>query len=133
LKPSIRQLEVCVFRVPTDAPESDGTLEWNATTMVLVRAHAADATGLGYTYASRAAATLIDELLRDVVIGRDALDVAGTWTAMVRAIRNQGRPGIASMAIAAVDTALWNLEARLLGLALKGIGVGGRAKRAATA
>jgi L-alanine-DL-glutamate epimerase-like enolase superfamily enzyme len=37
---------------------------------------------------------------------------------MVHAIRNLGRPGIASMAIAAVDTALWDLKARLLGLPL---------------
>jgi L-alanine-DL-glutamate epimerase-like enolase superfamily enzyme len=37
---------------------------------------------------------------------------------MVAAIRNQGRPGVASMAIAAVDVALWDLKARLLDLPL---------------
>jgi L-alanine-DL-glutamate epimerase-like enolase superfamily enzyme len=37
---------------------------------------------------------------------------------MVQAIRNPGRPGVASMAIAAVDTALWDLKARLLKLPL---------------
>lgn len=37
---------------------------------------------------------------------------------MLRAVRNIGRPGIASMAIAAVDAALWDLKARLLGLPL---------------
>ena len=37
---------------------------------------------------------------------------------MVDAIRNLGRPGITSMAIAAVDTALWDLKARLLELPL---------------
>ncbi len=37
---------------------------------------------------------------------------------MVGAIRNLGRPGISSMAIAAVDLALWDLKARLLGLPL---------------
>jgi L-alanine-DL-glutamate epimerase-like enolase superfamily enzyme len=44
--------------------------------------------------------------------------IPAAWTAMVRAIRNLGRPGIASMAIAAVDAALWDLKARLLGLPL---------------
>jgi L-alanine-DL-glutamate epimerase-like enolase superfamily enzyme len=44
--------------------------------------------------------------------------VPDCWIAMVRAIRNQGRPGICSMAIAAVDTALWDLKARLLGVPL---------------
>ena len=37
---------------------------------------------------------------------------------MVHAIRNLGRPGIVSMAIAAVDLALWDLKARLLRLPL---------------
>ena len=40
------------------------------------------------------------------------------WAAMVGAVRNLGRPGIASMAIAAVDLALWDLKARVLGLPL---------------
>jgi L-alanine-DL-glutamate epimerase-like enolase superfamily enzyme len=37
---------------------------------------------------------------------------------MVRSIRNMGRPGIASMAIAAVDCALWDLKAKLFDVAL---------------
>src|ERR671939_151301 len=37
---------------------------------------------------------------------------------MVKAIRNLGRPGICSMAIAAVDVALWDLKAHLLDLPL---------------
>ena len=37
---------------------------------------------------------------------------------MVAAIRNLGRPGISSMAIAAVDNALWDLKARILDLPL---------------
>lgn len=115
---AIRKLDVSVFRIPTDAPESDGTFEWTATTLVLVRVHAGNAVGLGYTYASRATAVLIDELLKDVVIGRNAFDVGGCWRAMIRAIRNQGRPGVASMAIAAIDTALWDLKARLLDVPL---------------
>ena len=46
------------------------------------------------------------------------MNVPGAWSAMVAAIRNLGRPGIASMAISAVDTALWDLKARLLELPL---------------
>jgi L-alanine-DL-glutamate epimerase-like enolase superfamily enzyme len=37
---------------------------------------------------------------------------------MRRAVRNVGYPGVASSAISAVDIALWDLKARLLGLAL---------------
>jgi L-alanine-DL-glutamate epimerase-like enolase superfamily enzyme len=114
----ISDLSISVFEIPTDAPESDGTLQWNHTTMVLVEAHAADTCGLGYTYADRATAVLVQKLLSEIVRGRDAMDVSGNWREMVRAIRNLGRPGIASMATAAVDNALWDLKARLLGIPL---------------
>jgi L-alanine-DL-glutamate epimerase-like enolase superfamily enzyme len=46
------------------------------------------------------------------------MSVPAAWQAMVRAIRNLGRPGIASMAISAVDVALWDLKARLLDMPL---------------
>jgi L-alanine-DL-glutamate epimerase-like enolase superfamily enzyme len=114
----ISGIAVSAYTVPTDALESDGTLEWNATTLVLVEAAAGGATGIGYSYANRATATLIADTLAPVVKGRDALDVAACWQAMVVAIRNLGRPGISSMAIAAVDNALWDLKARLTGLPL---------------
>jgi L-alanine-DL-glutamate epimerase-like enolase superfamily enzyme len=114
----IERLNVSAYIIPTDAPESDGTLEWDSTTLVIVELTAGGRVGLGYTYADTATAHLIHDRLRDVVLGRDAMSVAGTWVAMAQAIRNLGRPGIASMAIAAVDVALWDLKARLLDLPL---------------
>src|SRR5437867_976680 len=104
--------------VPTDAPESDGTLSWDSTTIVVVEARAGGVLGLGYTYGSTACATFIAETLRAVVVGRPALDVRAAWLAMQRAVRNDGRVGVAAMAISAVDIALWDLAARLLGLPL---------------
>lgn len=114
----IKQIKVSSYKVPTDFPESDGTLEWNSTTLVLVQAEAGNEVGLGYTYADSATATLIQDLLAEVVEGRDAMETSACWMAMVRRIRNLGRPGISSMAISAVDTALWDLKARLLQLPL---------------
>jgi L-alanine-DL-glutamate epimerase-like enolase superfamily enzyme len=114
----LQQLKVSAYTVPTDAPESDGTLAWDSTTLVLVEVTAGNVQGLGYTYADTATAQLIKGTLAEIVLGRDAMAVPGTWAAMVRAIRNLGRPGIASMAIAAVDAALWDVKARLLGVPL---------------
>jgi L-alanine-DL-glutamate epimerase-like enolase superfamily enzyme len=114
----IDTLDVSAYSVPTDLPESDGTFAWDKTTLVLVEAAAGGRKGLGYTYADAATGTLIRETLADVVRGRDAMAVPWAWSAMVDAIRNLGRPGIASMAISAVDSALWDLKARLLGLPL---------------
>ena len=42
---AIRRVGVEAFRIPTDAPESDGTFAWDATTLVLVTL-SAGATGL---------------------------------------------------------------------------------------
>ena len=115
---AVERLDVSAYTIPTDFPESDGTAAWNATTMVLVEAHASGQVGIGYTYGDPAIAPLIRDTLADVVAGRNALAVTASWQALVRACRNLGRPGLASMAIAAVDTALWDLKARLLELPL---------------
>ena len=115
---AVERLDVAAYTIPTDRPESDGTLEWDSTTMVTAEVHAGGETGLGYTYADVAAAQLVSSKLRDVVEGRDAMAVPAAWEAMVRSIRNLGRPGLCSMAIAAVDIALWDVKARLLELPL---------------
>jgi L-alanine-DL-glutamate epimerase-like enolase superfamily enzyme len=114
----IGPVKVSTFEIPTESPESDGTIEWHSTTMVLVELSAGGATGLGFTYASRSAGTLIEEKLASLVEGRDAMDIGGIWDSMGMAVRNVGRPGIASMAISALDIALWDLKARLLNLPL---------------
>jgi L-alanine-DL-glutamate epimerase-like enolase superfamily enzyme len=108
-------VEVSVYTVPTEEPEADGTLTWDSTTVVVAELRGDGEKGLGFTYGPAACAPLIEDLLVRHVVGRDAMDVPGAWEAMVRSIRNVGRPGVASMAIAAVDTALWDLKARILG------------------
>jgi L-alanine-DL-glutamate epimerase-like enolase superfamily enzyme len=107
-------LDVSAYTIPTDEPESDGTLEWSSTTIVVVEAHAGGETGLGYTYADPSAAQLIGHTLAGAIRGVDPLDVGVAWEAMSRALRNIGRSGLAWMALSAVDTALWDLKARLL-------------------
>jgi L-alanine-DL-glutamate epimerase-like enolase superfamily enzyme len=99
------------YRIPTSSPESDGTYEWDATTMVVVEVEAGGATGLGYTYADAAAARLAASL----DIG-DPFD--NQWDRMLHQVRNLGRPGVAAMAISAVDCALWDLKAKILKMPL---------------
>jgi L-alanine-DL-glutamate epimerase-like enolase superfamily enzyme len=114
----IDRIEVSTFTVPTDFPESDGTLKWDKTTLVLVQASGGGRRGLGYTYADSATASLIHQKLSQAVKGLDAMAPTAAYMAMWRHIRNLGRPGICSMAISAVDCALWDLKARLLDLPL---------------
>jgi L-alanine-DL-glutamate epimerase-like enolase superfamily enzyme len=114
-------IDAAAYTIPTGRPEGDGTLTWDATTWVVVHAGTEDPdlpTGVGWTYAPPAAVAVVDGLLAPVVRGGSALDVTARWESMVRAVRNAGRPGLVSMAISAVDTALWDLKARLLGVPL---------------
>jgi L-alanine-DL-glutamate epimerase-like enolase superfamily enzyme len=111
---AVEKLDVFARTIPTDEPESDGTFEWDSTTIVVVEAHADGVVGVGYTYTHEAAAKLVDDTLQDAVKGRDAMDIDGAWHAMSAALRNVGRPGLGFMALSAVDLALWDLKARLL-------------------
>ncbi|HEX2030373.1 MAG TPA: enolase C-terminal domain-like protein [Actinomycetota bacterium] len=114
----IEGLESAAYTIPTERPESDGTLAWDSTTAVTAVVRAGGTSGLGLTYGATACATLIRDTLADLVTGVDALDVPSAWRRMVDGVRNLGRPGVASYAIAAVDVALWDLKARLLDLPL---------------
>ena len=104
------------YTVPTDQPESDGTFEWDSTTIVIAEVVSGEFTGIGYTYSSPAAAIVIREHLEPGVKGCDPLSISDIWCRMIHSVRNIGRAGIASAAISAVDCALWDLKGKLLGL-----------------
>jgi L-alanine-DL-glutamate epimerase-like enolase superfamily enzyme len=115
---SIERCRTAAFRIPTDAPESDGTLTWDATTLVVVEISGGGETGLGYTYADAGVARTIADHLEPLLHGREALDLPGLWKAMLDRLRNLGRGGAAAMAVSAVDAALWDLKANHLGVPL---------------
>jgi L-alanine-DL-glutamate epimerase-like enolase superfamily enzyme len=114
----VERLDVHGYTIPTDEPESDGTLEWDSTTIVVVEAHADGQVGLGYTYCDAAAAEVISSQLAGVVEGEAAMDVRAAWLRMTAQVRNAGQPGIGFCAVSAVDIALWDLKARLLDVPL---------------
>jgi L-alanine-DL-glutamate epimerase-like enolase superfamily enzyme len=107
----LARLNVQRRTVPTDAPESDGTLAWDSTTAVIVELAADGVSGMGWTYADGAAATVIESKLAPALHGRDLDCVGACWLAMRRAVRN-GDAGLAACAISAVDIALWDRFAR---------------------
>ncbi|MBB5916024.1 L-alanine-DL-glutamate epimerase-like enolase superfamily enzyme [Nocardia transvalensis] len=112
---------VSVFRFPTPGPEADGTLEWNATTAVAVELTAGGERGFGWTYSSPAAGTVIDHDLAPLLRGRSPLDITGCRIALQRACRSIGTTSVVAHALSAVDIALWDLKARLLGTPLSAL------------
>lgn len=119
MRQPIEHVAVDVIRLPTVTPfETDGTARWTSTTMVLVELTAAQVTGLGYSYVDGCAAALVRDALVPHLRGADAFAIPQVHAALVRELRNQGRPGVAACAIAAVDNAMWDLVARLVGVPL---------------
>ncbi len=114
--PAIDGVTATVYEIPTDRPEADGTLAWSSTTLVVAHVTGGGRTGLGYTYGAGACKPLIEGELATAVSGRGVLDTGAALEAMVRAVRNLGRPGVAGYAISAVETALWDLKGILLGV-----------------
>lgn len=114
----VEELNVSAYKIPTDAPEADGTLQWFDTTLILVELKAGGKTGIGYTYANESASFLIERKLKELVIHQNAFDVEGINSFLVKQIRNSGSCGIAMTAVSAIDNALWDLKAKLLDLPL---------------
>ena len=116
--PRVEAVRASAFTIPTDEPEQDGTADWDSTTLVVVEVDAGGTAGIGYTYGPAAVARLVTGQLAGVIEGRTVSDLAAAWQSMGAAIRNAGRPGIAMMAVSAVDVALWDLKAKVLGLSV---------------
>jgi L-alanine-DL-glutamate epimerase-like enolase superfamily enzyme len=115
---AVTSLRASAYTIPADSRESDGTFEWDSTTLVLAELEADGEHGLGWTYGAAAAARLVEDLLAPVVSGRSVLDIGAAHAAMRAALRNVGRPGLGATAVSAVDVAFWDLKAKLLGLPL---------------
>ncbi|HEY4052154.1 MAG TPA: enolase C-terminal domain-like protein [Terriglobales bacterium] len=118
MEAKITRFAVEVYTIPTDAAEADGTFSWNKTTMVVARLWCGHQSAFGYTYADAATGNVIDDLLRNEVQGKDAFDHGSIVQRLWHAVRNLGGTGICTMAISAIDIALWDLRARLLGVPL---------------
>jgi len=114
----VEEVEAGAYTIPTDQPEADGTIEWTSTTIVVVEVTGGGLTGIGYTYSHSSIVPLIKGKLAETAKQHDAMDPPLCWRAMQRDVRNIGREGLAATAIAAVDTALWDLKARLLNVPL---------------
>lgn len=117
----IDKLHASAYTIPSASRETDGTLEWSSTTLVIVEAVAGGSVGLGFTYADTATARFIRDTLSEFVVGSDAMAIPGVFARMQHHVRNHGGPGIVRMAISAVDVALWDLKAKLLDISLSSL------------
>jgi L-alanine-DL-glutamate epimerase-like enolase superfamily enzyme len=114
----VTAIKAAAYTIPTDSQEADGTLSWNKTTMIVVHVEAGGKTGLGYTYIDKSIVGLLQGILAEAIVGHDAMNIGDLHERMRRTVRNIGRSGLAATAISAVDIALWDVKAKLLGVSL---------------
>ncbi|MFQ5910836.1 MAG: mandelate racemase/muconate lactonizing enzyme family protein [Thermoplasmata archaeon] len=74
-----------------------------------------DLTGVGWSW-SHAVATIVEETLKDLLVGEDPFQTEWLWSRMYGAegTLTYGRRGAAIRAISAVDVALWDLKGKAL-------------------
>jgi L-alanine-DL-glutamate epimerase-like enolase superfamily enzyme len=115
---AVGAVHAAAYTIPTDAPESDGTFAWEQTTLVVVEVEGAGERGLGYTYGDASVAGIASGALAKAVAGVDVLETGAAHAKAAAQLRNIGRTGPGAMALSALDVALHDLKARVLGVPL---------------
>ena len=120
----IASLDAAHYRIELPVPLSDST-HGTITHFELITVRLRDsdgAEGVGYTYTTgqggAAVHALIDRDLRPVVLDADADQIEALWQKMWWRLHFGGRGGSVSLAVSAVDIALYDLRARRLGMPL---------------
>ena len=67
--------------------------------------------GLGTSAGHRAVQAVVEDTLKDALIGQDPFETERLWDQMFWRVRGFGRKGVAFCAISACDIALWDLKA----------------------
>ena len=121
---AIKKITSRLFAVPlaevlTDAKHGDHThFELVTATVTLENGVG----GTGYTYTGGkggfAIKAMIDHDLAPMLVGKDGSDIDTLYDAMEWHIHYVGRGGIASFAISAIDTGLWDIRGKMSGDAL---------------
>lgn len=116
----VESVETAVYRIPPSEPWADaaGSLtekEWILSEVATDQGMS----GIGWSYTvghgGTAVKALIDDYLAPLIVGEDPLRVPAIWEKLRWAVRGIGHEGVSSLAIAALDVALWDTAAKIQG------------------
>ena len=119
----IRTVRSCTVRLPLDHATTFATRQVLARDYALVEIETDDGQkGIGFCYAGSAAGSLVTQAVRELlvplILGEDSHRSEGLWQRMYQEALLHGRAGAVMRAISAIDIALWDRNARALGLPL---------------
>jgi L-alanine-DL-glutamate epimerase-like enolase superfamily enzyme len=119
----IVSVEARTITIPLENPTSFSTRQVFARDYVVVRVRTEDGhEGQGFCYGGSRGGSLVASavqiLLKPLLIGKSALNVEGLWSEMYQETLLHGRAGSVMRAISIVDVALWDRNARAVGLPL---------------
>src|ERR1700750_1310751 len=121
---TIRDIRATVLRMPwADDPWLKGhALGTQRDTLICEVEDKGGITGMGYLFLFRpgmkSIAACLDECIIPRVKGKDATSIEAIWHDLWKATMTYGRGGIATMAMSALDIALWDAVGKRAGLPL---------------
>lgn len=112
---SITRAVAYLVDLPVEAERNDAVQSFLKQETIFVEISTADgAAGTGYSYTIGTGGTAVLALLRDYLLprlhGQDARRIDAIWQDLFAATRATAVGAITSLALAAVDTALWDLR-----------------------
>lgn len=119
----IERIEILMVDLKPKVKRVDAIQSFVSQETPMVRITDADgATGTGYSYTigtgGPAVIALLARTLAPALIGRDAAQIEKTWRDLLFLTHATSVGAITSLALAAIDTALWDLRCRKAGLPL---------------
>jgi L-alanine-DL-glutamate epimerase-like enolase superfamily enzyme len=119
----IERVEILMVDLPPKVARSDAIQSFVSQETPIVRVHDRDGgVGTGYSYTIGTGGSSVVRLIRDhlapVLVGRDADMVEDIWRTLLFKTHATWPGAVTSLALAAIDTALWDLRCRRAGLPL---------------
>jgi L-alanine-DL-glutamate epimerase-like enolase superfamily enzyme len=121
--PTIASIEFCAAAVPLEKGTSFSNRTVTERHYGLVKVRSDEGVeGIGFCYIGSAAGAIftaaVEQLLGPVLLGKDSHATEGLWGQMYQEALLQGRSGTVMRALSALDTAMWDLNARTSALPL---------------
>lgn len=128
---TIERIECLMVDLAPKAERTDAIQVFTSQETPIVRITDADgASGTGYSYTigtgGPAVVSLLERTLAPLLIGREADEMEAIWRDLLFATHATAVGAVTSLALAAIDTALWDLRCRRAGLPLWKLAGGAR-------